>query len=359
MSEFITVERQAPQDWPAITHWLHQQGLELEPGSVRQFASGLANLNFLLTVNGKRAVLRRPPSGPLPPGAYDLARQHRVMSRLGAHFRYTPAALAYCTDASVIGVPFLLIEFREGVAISRTLPVAFQGVPEVGARLSALMVNSLAELHAVSPTAAGLEDLGKPQGFNARQVQAWLKRASLVMQGEPLRSVQAITQWLAAHLPPERPACILHLDYKLDNVLVHLTPNKNPATLAIGGVVDWEMATLGDPMFDLALMLVVWGDPGDTAVYQRNACTPTDAPGWWTRRQALQAYLARTGLSLTEDELRFYWLLALLRNVVACAQLVALYQREAMPNASTLDLATLVEEGIAHAHKLLDKPLDW
>lgn len=353
MSEFIAAERQAAQDWRAIAHWLQQQGLEMEPGSVRQFASGLANLNFLLTLNGRPAVLRRPPGGTLPPGAYDLERQHRVMSRLGAHFRYTPAVLAYCTDASVIGVPFLVIEFREGVAISRTLPAAFLGVPQAGARLSALMVNSLAELHAISPAEAGLEDLGKPQGFCLRQVQGWQKRASLVMEGEQLRSVQAITHWLAAHLPQERPACILHLDYKLDNVLV------NPATLTIGGVVDWEMATLGDPMFDLALMLVVWGDPGDPAVYSRNACTPTDASGWWTRRQALQAYLDRRGTGLTEDELRFYWLLALLRNYVACAQLVALYKREAMPNASTLDLAALVDSGIAHTRRLLDEPLDW
>ncbi len=353
MSGFIAAGGEAPQDWTAIAGWLQTQGLQLERGSMRQFASGLANLNFLITVNGRRAVLRRPPAGTLPPGAYDLERQHRVMSRLGPHFAHTPSALAYCTDTTVIGVPFLVIEFRDGLAISRTLPASLQGVPGVGGRLSQLMVESMADLHAIDPVQAGLADLGKPQGFCARQVQGWHKRATLVMQGEQMARVQAVTDWLSTHLPAERPARIVHLDYKLDNVLI------DPATLRIGGVVDWEMATLGDPLFDLALMLLVWGQPGDHDFYQRNTCMPSDAADWWTRRQALHAYLQRSGHTLSEDELRFYWLLALLRNMVACAQLVALYRREAMPNASTLDLAQLVEQGLLHMQRLLDEPLDW
>lgn len=353
MAAFVARERQVAQDWPAIARWLQGRGLALDPDSVRQFASGIANLNFLVTVNGRRAVLRRPPSGPVAPGAYDLDRQFRVMSRLGRHFPYTPEALAYCSDPAVIGVPFLLIEFCDGLAISRTLPEELQGVPDIGARLSALMVDSLAELHSISPDAADLADLGRPAGFCARQVQGWHKRATLVMAGEQMRSVDRIVDWLAAHVPAPRPASILHLDYKLDNVLVE------PGTLAIAGVIDWEMATLGDPMFDVALMLVVWGEPGDRDVYRRASTSPSDAPGWWTRRRALQAYLDRSGSRVNEEELQFYWMLALLRNYVACAQLVALYRRENMPNANTLDLAQLVEQGIAHTRRLVDEPLDW
>lgn len=353
MPDFIAPANEATQDWDAIAHWLRGEGLELDRASVRQFASGIANLNFLLTVNGRRAVLRRPPAGPLPPGAYDLARQHRVMSHLPAHFRYTPRALAYCTDDTVIGVPFLVIEYREGIAIGRELPAALRGVPDVGARLSRLMVESLAELHAIDPAAAGLADLGKPEGFNARQVQGWRKRAALVMDSEALQAVDEITGWLATHAPPDRPARILHLDYKLDNVLV------DPDTLAIGAVVDWEMCTLGNPLFDLALMLVVWGQRDDSELYRRNCCTPTEAPGWWTRRQALAAYLELTGTTLGEDELKFFWLLAELRNCVACAQLVALYRRENMPNASSLDLAEVVTSGLAHMRELIHQPLDW
>lgn len=353
MSDFIAPAQEAAQDWEAIAHWLDGQGLKLDRGSVRQFATGAANLNYLIRVNGQRAVLRRPPAGPLPPGAYDLGRQYRVMTRLPAHFPGTPRALAYCSDTGVIGVPFIVIEHREGVAIGRELPPALRGVPDVGARLSQLMVESLAELHAIDPAAAGLADLGKPEGFNARQVQGWRQRAARVMSDDALAAVHEITDWLAAHVPPARPARIVHLDYKLDNVLV------DPATLSIGAVVDWEMCTLGDPMFDLALMLAVWGQPGDTGTYESNNAMPSDAPGWWTRREVLAAYLERTGFTLTEDALKFFWLLAELRNCVACAQLLALYQRENMPNATPLDLAEVVSGGLAHMRRLTHEPLDW
>jgi aminoglycoside phosphotransferase (APT) family kinase protein len=353
MNGFLACEREAVQDWPAVASWLRTQGLALDTTRVRQFASGVANLNYLVSVNGQRAVLRRPPAGPLPPGAYDLTRQHRVMSRLPPHFPYTPRALAYCTDTGVIGVPFLVVEYREGVAIGKALPDSMRGIPDVGDALSRLMVESLAELHAIDPAAAGLADLGRPEGFNERQVHGWRKRAALVMEGDALQAVHEITDWLLAHLPAERPARILHLDYKLDNVLV------DPATLTIAGVVDWEMATLGDPMFDLALMLVVWGQPGDSDHRRRNSCAPSDAPGWWTRRQALAAYLARSGQTLGEADLKFFWLLAELRNCVACAQLVALYRREHLPNASSLDLADVVATGLAYMRRLIHEPLDW
>lgn len=350
---FIAPGREAPQDWEAVGRWLQAQGLALDRTGIRQFASGVANLNYLVSVDGRRSVLRRPPNGPAPPGAYDLERQYRVLSKLEPHFRHTPKAIAYCADAGVIGVPFLISEFRDGIAISRELPAALQDMPGIGERLSRLMVDSIGELHRIRPEHAGLDGLGRPEGFCARQVRGWRKRASLVLDAAQMDLVDAIAGWLAGHVPADRPASLLHLDYKLDNVLVA------PSTLQIAGIVDWEMATLGDPLYDLVVMLVTWGQPDDHPVYLSMCCMPCEAPGWWTRRQALHAYLQRAGMTMTEADLKFYWLLALLRSFVAGAQLLALYRRESMPNASTANLAAVVAEGLAHTRRLVDEPLDW
>lgn len=353
MVTLIARDSEAVQDWPAIASWLQARGLDLALDSVRQFASGIANLNYLVTVNGQRAVLRMPPAGPVAPGAYDIERQYKVLSRLAGTFRYTPKALAYCPDTAVIGVPFLLMEFCDGLAISRTLPAEIANVPNIGAHLSELLVTSLAELHAISPSEVGLADLGRPDGFWERQVRGWHKRASLVLAGEEMRQAQAIIDWLAAHMPAARPASILHQDYKLDNVLI------NPVTLSIAGVIDWEMATLGDPLFDVALMLFASGEAGDEGIYRDFRAGPAEAPGWWSRRQTLDAYLAHTRTTLTEQDLKFYWLFALLRNSIASAQLVALYRRQAMPNASDRNLVELCAQGLARATYLTHEPLDW
>ena len=354
MTMFIDKSREAVQDWDAISRYLAGKNMTLDRGiEIRQFASGIANMNYLVSLDGKPAVFRRPPNNDAPPGAYDFARQYKILSRLGKCLPTTPLGLAYCDDTSVIGVPFLISEFRKGVAISRELPARLVGVDDIGGKLSALIVGGLAQLQRISPAEAGLADLGKAEGFIARQIHGWHKRASRVMSGQQMQMVDVLRDWLVAHQSAERPATLVHLDFKLDNVLV------DPDSLTVQGIVDWEMATIGDPYYDLMLMLSVWGEPADSLVYARQWCMPCTAPGWWTRRMALEAYQRQTGTHLPEPDVKFYWLLAMLRNVGALAQLIALYQREAMPNASTIDMPAVLASTLDHAIALTTRPLDW
>ncbi len=351
---FIEKGGEAPQDWDAVDRYLRGQGMEFNrEAEIRQFASGVANMNYLISIDGKPAVFRRPPNNDAPPGAYDFARQYKIQSRLGKCLPVTPLGLAYCDDTSVIGVPFLISEFRKGIAISRELPAQLAAVENIGGKLSALIVDALAQLHRISPAAAGLSDLGKAEGFIQRQIHGWHKRASRVMSREQMEKMDVLRDWLVAHQPAERAATLVHLDFKLDNVLV------DPQTLTVQGIVDWEMATIGDPFYDLLLMLVVWGEPTDIPVYSRQWCMPCTAPGWWTRRRALDAYLREMGTHLPEPDLKFYCLLAMFRNIGAQAQLVVLYERESMPNASTVDMASVLASTLSHAVALTTKPLDW
>lgn len=351
---FIDKSLEAPQDWDAIDRYLKGQGIRLDREvEIKQFASGIANLNYLLSVDGKMAVFRRPPSGDLPPGAYDLARQHKVMSRLGRLLPTTPLSLAYCEDPSVIGVPFLISEFRKGIAISRELPERLRSVENIGGSLSKLMVEALAQLHRISPEEAGLSDLGRAAGFILRQVRGWHKRASRVMSEEQMKKVDALRDWLVANSPGDCPGSLIHLDFKLDNVLI------DPETLTVQAIVDWEMATIGDPLYDLVMMLIPWGEPDDIPVYARLCCSPCTAPGWWSRRRVLEAYLREMRRNISDRDLKFYWLLALFRTFVANAQLQVLYARESMPNASTVDLLTLINTTLDHSLALTSRALDW
>lgn len=351
---FIAKKQQAPQDWTAIAVWLAAQGLTLDKDvEIKQFASGVANLNYLISINGQPAVLRRPPGGDLPPGAYDLSRQYKIYSRLGKLLPTVPKGIAYCEDEAIIGVPFFVIEFRKGTAISRDLPEQLAGVKNIGDTLSRLMVTALAELHSIPPEDAGLTDLGNPDGFVMRQVAGWHKRAARVMSDEQMLKVSAITDWLQQHPPQAQRPAIAHLDFKLDNVLIDLD------TLTVQALIDWELSTVGDPVYDMIMMLVTWGEPNDDEVYDNLCCMPSKSEGWWARRQVIAAYAEATGFTISEADIKFYWILALLRTLVAVAQLLALYEREAMPNASKVDLPKVMTTTLARAFHLIESPLDW
>lgn len=351
---FIDSNVATKQSWDALAKYLGQRGMTLDRDvEVRQFASGVANMNYLISLDGKLAVFRRPPNNDAPPGAYDFARQYKIQSRLGKCLPTTPLGLVYCDDVSVIGVPFLISEFRKGIAISRDLPKSLVSVKDIGARLSELMVKALVQLHNISPDEAGLSDLGKAEGFIARQIHGWHKRCSRVMSAEQMAKVDVLRDWLVAHQPAERKATLVHLDFKLDNVLV------DPDDLSVQAIVDWEMATIGDPYYDLMLMLVCWGEADDPPVYSRQWCMPCTAPGWWTRRQAIARYQLESGVVLSEEEIKFYWLLAMFRNIGALGQLIVLYERETMANASTIDMPVVLESTLDHAVSLTTRDLDW
>ena len=270
-----------------------------ETPAVAKIGEGRSNLTFRISRGGQSWVLRRPPMGDLPETAHDMMREHRVLAALAETPVRAPRPLAACPDTSVIGVPFYLMEVVDGLVIRGAAPEQF-GVAHRGA-IGTEMVDALAELHLVDPDAIGLGDLGRPQGYTARQVARWSKQWG-VMSTRPLPDVEAVRTWLEEHVPQESPSAIVHGDYKLDNVV--FATDAPPRLLAI---FDWEMATLGDPLADLGYLMLFWPEAGEENI--GGLPQPTQAEGFAPRSELIARYEQRTGFAMSD--LNFYRTLAL------------------------------------------------
>jgi len=321
LQAFRPAERQVPQDWDRLAAHLAAQGMALarEPAP-RQFAGGFANLNYLLTVDGKPVVLRRPPPGPLPPGGNDMAREYRVLSVLTDAFPPAPRCLFHGTDTTVLGAEFLLTEFRPGLVIGAELPAGIARRPGAGARLSDVLVDTLADLHAVDPAAVGLGGFGRPEGFLERTVEGWARRAELAMdEGAPPPVVAALAGWLRGRRVRPQTPTLLHNDFKLDNLVL------DPASLAPVAVLDWDMATRGDPLVDLGTLLSYWTEPGDPPAMHDLAQMPTGGGGFPGRAAVVEAYARRTGRDVSD--ILFYRVLTAFKLGVVFLQLHARHRR--------------------------------
>ena len=306
-----------------LAAYLSGIGLPLDtPEPIRQFGTGLANINYRLSAGGRRLVLRRPPDGELPPGAHDMAREHRILSRLWRALPLAPECVHLCEDKTVIGVPFQLIEYRPGLVIKGADTSRFDGRPEVAAGTGRMLVETLVAIHTVDVGAVGLQDLGKPAGFVARGIKGWRGRAErLAPPGETGRLCREIGAWLGAQTVAERPAVLLHSDFKLDNLIV------DPDTLAPRAIVDWDMGTRGDPLFDLATMLSYWAEPGDPQAMHDLKQMPTAAPGFPARNEVVADYARLTGTDVSDFQV--FRVLAMYKLAVVLLQLHALWQRGA------------------------------
>lgn len=311
----------SPQNWEALSVWLRGRGMVLDAVEPRQFANGLANLNYLISVDGRLVVLRRPPGGQLAEGASDMAREFRVLSRLHAHYRRAPQAIAFCEDASVLGSPFQLIEYRPGTVVSDSVPEQLAAIPT--ARLADEFVTALAELHSIDlDTHRELAELGRPEGFIARQIKGWNRRAHNAFDGSPPTTVEHIVSWLSAAAPePSTKPTVLHNDFKFDNVIFD-------ASGAAAAVIDWDMSTLGDPLFDLGVTLSYWAQPDDADVIRDLGLAPSLQPGFPDRQALAAKYFAAAGREAVP--VGFYLALGRLRLAIAWQQLFVLHQRGAL-----------------------------
>ncbi|WP_036714620.1 phosphotransferase [Paracoccus sp. J55] len=306
---------QVPLDIRAVAAEMARGGLMLDTTVLpRQFAGGLANLNYLIRLQDGWAVLRRPPSGPLPPGANDMAREHRILSRLWEALPLAPRSLHLCTDPAVIGVPFQILEFREGLTLRGDSLDPLPATPETGRALSLMLVKTLTQVHAVRPEAVGLENLGRPGGFFGRQLHGWVGRAIDVGGGDLPEAARDVVRWLeACAAPADENPVLLHSDFKLDNLLL------DPGTLRATTLVDWDMGTRGPAMFDLATMLSYWTEPGDPPCMHRLAQMPTARPGFASREEVAAAYGRQTGRSI--NDIRPWRVLTVLKLAVVFLQL--------------------------------------
>lgn len=291
-----------------------EQGLTIE-----QFPGGHSNLTYLLLAGRCEYVLRRPPLGPVAPKAHDMAREYAILRAVHPVFPAAPRPLLVCEDPAIIGAVFFIMERRRGMVLRRELPPAFENDPCFPARVSEAFVDCLVQLHAVDVSANGLESLGRPAGFLDRQVRGWAERWER-SRTEPLPEMEALIRWLVERLPLSGTPSLVHNDFKLDNLMLN---SNDPGR--VEAVLDWEMATVGDPLVDLGLALCYWSEAGDPEWRREAISAITTRPGWFTRAQLVERYAARTGRDVSRAG--YYEVFGLFKLAVVLQQIYFRYHR--------------------------------
>lgn len=311
-------------DAARLAAWLEENSTDMVgPIEIEQFPGGHSNLTYLLRIGDRgdrELVLRRPPFGSKVKTAHDMGREFRVLSRLHAVYPKAPRALLHCDDPEVIGAPFYLMERVRGIVLRHQRPPAgLDLTPERMRASSEALVDGLAELHAADFRSAGLGDLGRPEGYAARQVEGWTAR----WQGsrtDDVPDVDRAAAWLAGNLPVSSGASLLHNDYKYDNLVLH---PEDPARIV--AVLDWEMATVGDPLMDLGTSLGYWMDPDDAPERLLLPAGPTTLPGNLSRAQVVERYARRSGLDVSN--VLFYYVYGVFKIAVIAQQIYYRYKQ--------------------------------
>jgi aminoglycoside phosphotransferase (APT) family kinase protein len=305
-------------DAAAVDAWLREQGIELEGlPEVTQFAGGASNWTYRLQYPNRDLILRRPPAGTKAKGAHDMVREFAVQQALKPVYPAVPAMVALCRDAGVIGSDFYVMERIDGLIPRANLP---RGVALDAAQTRTLcthVLDKLLELHAVDYRAAGLETLGRGAGYCKRQVEGWSERY-LKAKTWNVPGFARVRAWLAANTPDDVATCVIHNDWRFDNVV--LDPAEPTRVI---GVLDWEMATLGDPLMDLGSALAYWVQADDGLFMRSTRRQPTHLPGMLTRREVVDYYLQRSGLK--PADWRFYEVFGLFRLAVIIQQIYYRY----------------------------------
>ena len=334
--ELIDVRRGEHLDLTHLEPWLranlpHTNGAL----SVRQFGGGHANLTYLLQFGHHEYVLRRPPLGPLAPTSHDMQREHRVLKRLYAAFPLAPISFAGCDDPRVLGVDFHVMERRHGIMIRGEFPDTVKCNPAHARQLGEMIIDTLADLHRVQPSEVDLVDLGRPDGFVARQLSGWTHRWHTAKDRE-LPSVERLVGWLTVHLPTTQATTLLHNDYKLDNILVNA---KDPTTAV--AVLDWDMCTRGDPLMDLGYLLNTWGEASDNATWSGLTGMAPYVAGYPTRHDTVERYARRTGFDVSQ--VHWYHIFGIFKLIVILQQIYIRFLRSQTQDARFERLGAQVE----------------
>lgn len=293
-------------------------GLEGQPG-ITQFPGGASNLTYLLRYPTREFILRRPPFGPVARSAHDVLREARLMTALKPAFPQVPTVVALGEDPSVMGCEFYLMDPIKGIILRQELPAGLALGFEDARSLCLNLLDKLIELHQVDVRAAGLEQIGKGGGYVSRQVVGWSERFRRARTAD-VGDFEAVMTWLLARQPAADAAtCVIHNDFRFDNLV--LDPD-HPTDVI--GVLDWEMATLGDPLMDLGNALAYWVQAEDDAFFRKVRRQPTHLPGMLTRQEVVDYYGGKTGLRV--DSFDFYSVFGYFRLAGIVQQIYRRYQ---------------------------------
>ncbi len=285
-----TIPVRADERFPVahVATYLRTNGVDVGELEVEQFSAGHSNLTYLLRSGEWEGVLRRPPLGPVPPRAHDMPREFRILQRLFPVFPLAPKPYVLCEDVSIIGAPFYVMERRRGLILDQDLPSNWRSDAQLHRAIAESLVRVLVDLHSVDWRAAGLDDIGHPEGYMQRQVTGWIERYSRARTVD-IPGVDRLSEWLTENLPDSPPPTVVHNDYKLNNVLLDAREPQR-----ITAVLDWEMATIGDPLSDVASLLVYWTEPGDSEAMGALKSV-TSEPGFPSREEVLAMYCRASG----------------------------------------------------------------
>lgn len=278
--------------------------------TVGQFHGGHANLTYLIKFGEKEFVLRRPPFGKIAPGAHDMKREYRVLSKLYKFLSQAPRAFHLCMDEEIIGAKFVIIERRKGVVIRKTMPECFQNVENVNERLTNALIKVTSDLHTVDVEKADLSTLGRPDGFAQRQIEGWYNRWNL-SKTEENKDMDDVFIKLSEHIPEPQAVAIIHNDLKFDNC--QFSPDDPDV---VKSIFDWDMTTLGDPLIDFGILLSYWKDPLLDNFKILPFSLAGDAPN---KDYLIEKYASLSGYDLSN--IRWYECFAYWKNAVVLQQL--------------------------------------
>jgi len=297
----------------------HLTGLD-GPLIVEQFPAGFSNLTYLLRIGDRELVLRRPPIGAKIKTAHDMSREYRILSHLHPVYKKVPRPLLFCDDDAIVGAPFYVMERVNGVILRAQPPRGIDLNPDLMRGLSQTFIENLVEIHEVDYEAAGLGELGSPQGYVKRQVEGWTKRY-FNARTDDVPAIERLAEWLVERLPADSSrGALIHNDYKYDNIV--LAPEDLTRVVA---VLDWEMATIGDPLMDFGTSLGYWVETSDPEEWQRYGFGLTSLSGSFTRAELLEQYVQLSGRRI--DDPVFYFAYGLLKIAVIVQQIYFRYQK--------------------------------
>jgi aminoglycoside phosphotransferase (APT) family kinase protein len=315
-------------DVAAVHEWLSStlDGLTELP-EVRQFPGGASNLTYLLRYPDRELILRRPPAGHKAASAHDMKREYRVQAALKPVFPYVPTVHAFCDDHAVLGDDFYVMDRLDGLILRGDLPEGMTLTAGQARELSTTVIDRLVDLHQVDVDEIGLRDLGKGAGYVERQIRGWSERYRKA-RTDNVPEFTEVMDWLDAHRPPEVRICLIHNDFRLDNVVLDeklVLDGKRVLgeELRVAGILDWEMATLGDPLMELGSTLAYWVQADDDDVMKASRRQPTHLPGMLTRDEVVGYYARRSGLDVTNWT--FYEVYGLFRLAAVLQQIYYRY----------------------------------
>jgi len=314
IDQAVDIRQGEELDTAAVDRFMKQAVPELKGlPTIRQYPGGASNLTYQVDYGERSYVLRRPPFGTIAKSAHDMLREARVMQALGPVYPYVPEIVAICDDQEILGCDFYVMERFKGIILRQDFPEDLPLNEADTRKLCLSVIDKLVELHQVDAKAAGLDKLGKGEGYVQRQIGGWSSRFRKA-RTEDVGDFEEVMAWLEQKMPADVAQCVIHNDYRFDNVV--LNPD-NP--FEVVGVLDWEMATIGDPLMDLGNSLAYWIQADDDPGMQMLRRQPTHQPGMLSREEVVSYYLERSGLQIASFD--FYEVYGLFRLAVIIQQI--------------------------------------